>query len=79
MLTKELHQALKEVLGVFAGRGGPNQLHTTWKGAGLKIWGSWHIHNHVTERPLFAGQASLKMARLLYHIADPTVAQMSLF
>ena len=46
---------------------------------GLRIWGGWHIVNHVTEKPLFQGKASIAMARLVYKISDPSNQQMELF
>ncbi|MBL4767782.1 MAG: hypothetical protein JKY94_08725 [Rhodobacteraceae bacterium] len=78
MSDTALGEALKQVLGIFGGSGGPERLSITYQGAGLKIWGSWHVHNHVTERPLFEGQATIRMARYLYHISDPTETQLSL-
>jgi hypothetical protein len=74
-----LEATLHNALGSFAGRCGPDQMHITWQGAGLKIWASWHIHNHVTERPIFAGQATVAMSREIYGIPDPAQTQLSLF
>lgn len=79
MTDEELISALEQVLGIFGGSDGPDRLSVTHKGAGLKIWGGWHIVNHVTEVPLLQGKQSLAMARLLYGITDPANLQMDLF
>ena len=79
MTDDELSQALQATLGIFGGSGGPDQLNVTHKGSGLKIWASWHVHNHVAEKPLFAGKATIAMAREVYGVADPEDGQMRLF
>lgn len=79
MADAELAAALQDAMGIFAGRAAPGQLHITWQGAGLKIWASWHIHNHVTEAPAFKGAATVAMARECYRIQRPGDRQMSLW
>lgn len=79
MSDAELEQVLKASLGIFGGSGGPDQLSVTRQGSGLKIWGSWEVHNHVTATPLFAGKSTVAMARLVYGIIDPTGPQLQLF
>lgn len=79
MSDKELQQALEDYLGIFGGSGGPDQISIAYQGAGLKIWGAWHGLNHVTDKPLFQGQATTAMARDIYGIADPQSAQLALF
>lgn len=79
MTDAELAAALNHAMGIFSGRAAPGEMHLTWQGTGLKIWASWHIHNHVTERPIFAGAATVAMARTYYRIPDPANRQMSLF
>lgn len=78
MTDTELESALKLILGMFGGSCGPDRLCITFQGSGLKIWGSWHIQNHVTEKPLFAGKATIAMARHVYGIADPSDHQLQL-
>lgn len=78
MSDTELAEALEAVLGIFGCSCGPDQLTITHQGSGLKIWASWHIQNHVTEPPLFAGKATIAMAREVYGIADPENGQMRL-
>jgi len=68
MTDDELAAVLQDTMGIFAGRAAPGQLHLTWQGAGLKIWASWHVHNHVTEAPAFKGLATIAMARECYGI-----------
>ena len=79
MSDAELEVALKDCLGIFGGSGGPERLSITYQGAGLKIWGAWHVQNHVTTPPLFAGTQTIRMAREVYAIPDPENKQMSLF
>lgn len=79
MTDAELAKALAFELGIFGGSCGPGELWLTYQGAGLKIWISWEVQNHVTTRPTFEGRSTITMARLVYGIKDPSNAQMSLF
>jgi len=79
MSDAELAAALKQSLGIFGGSCGPGELAISFQGAGLKIWASHEIHNHVTTKPVFQGIATVHMAREIYRIPDPTDAQMPLF
>ncbi len=74
----ELAEALAYELGIFGGSCGPEILALTYQGAGLKIWISWEVHNHVTMKPTFDGKATLAMARLVFGIQDPADRQRSL-
>ncbi len=78
MTDDDLAAALAETLGIFGGSGGPGRPSVAFTGAGLRIWGGWHVVNHVTEKPLFAGKATIAMAREVYAIPNPTDAQLSL-
>jgi hypothetical protein len=75
----ELADALAFELGIFGGSGGPGALDLTFQGAGLKIWISWGVHNHVAMKPTFEGKATIAMARLVYSIKDPADQQLALF
>jgi|GEM_PF-1134061 len=79
MSDEELSNALHSVLGIFGGSCGPGRPSISFAGSGLRIWGGWHIVNHVTEKPLFAGKATVAMARTVYKINDPDNKQMNLF
>lgn len=79
MTDDELAAALQRAMGNFAGCAAPGQLHITWQGAGLKIWASWHIHNHVTEAPIFRGATTVAIARECYGIHGPGERQLTLF
>lgn len=79
MTDAELGEALANELGIFGGSGGPGTLDLTFQGAGLKIWISWGVHNHVTMKPTFEGKATIVMGRLVYGIKDPTEIQLALF
>lgn len=78
MTDADLARALKDYLGIFGGSGGPNQIDISFQGAGLKIWASHKVHNHVLEKPILQGQATVDMARHIYKISDPTDMQLSL-
>ncbi len=58
--------------------GSPNRLSITYQGTGLKIWGGWHIVNHVIEKPIFQGNATIMMAREVYGVSNPHAEQLSL-
>lgn len=79
MTDAELAEALAFELGIFGGSCGPDVLWLTFQGAGLKIWMSWDIQNHVATRPTFEGRSTIAMARLVYGIEDPSNAQLALF
>lgn len=78
MSDADLEAALRSVLGIFGGSGGPDQPSIAYSGTGLRIWGSWHQVNSVLDKPLFAGKQTIAMARQVYAIADPDDAQMRL-
>lgn len=79
MTDAELAEALAFELGIFGGSGGPGTLDLTFQGAGLKIWISWGVHNHVAMKPTFEARATIAMARLVYGIKDPADKQLALF
>ncbi len=79
MTDAELAKALQTSLGIFGGSAGPGRLSVTYTGIGLRIWGGWHVVNHVTEKPLFAGKATIAMAREVYGIRNPDNKQLNLF
>lgn len=79
MTDAELAEALSFELGIFGGSGGPGILDLTFQGAGLKIWISWGVHNHVTMKPTFEGKTTVGMARIVYGIKDPADKQLVLF
>lgn len=78
MTDAQLSAALKDILGIFGGRSAPGELSFTVMGAGLRIWGGWRVVNHVIEPPLFAGKATIAMARETYGIADTDNPQLRL-
>lgn len=79
MTDVELVAALEGCLGIFGGSGGPDTYSVTYTGSGLRIWGGWSPVNHVREKPLFAGKATIAMARSIYGISDPNQRQLDLF
>lgn len=79
MTDEELEAALAQTLGVFGGSGGPDRYSVTFTGSGLRIWGGWHVVNHITEKPLFTGKRTSAKAREVYGIANPDNKQLDLF
>ncbi|OLF77691.1 hypothetical protein AWH62_03175 [Maricaulis sp. W15] len=73
-----LEELLGQALGIFGGSGGPNQISLAFQGAGLKIWACWETVNNVTDKPIFQGKATVKMAREVYNIPDPSNRQLKL-
>jgi len=73
-----LAEALKFELGIFGGSGGPDQMDITYQGAGLKIWAGWSVFNHHETKPIFEGQNTIEMARIVYGISDPDDDQLAL-
>lgn len=79
MTDEALEAALSAAFGIFGGSGGPDTYSISFTGSGLRIWGGWHVVNHVTEKPLFAGKATIAKAREVYGIGDPSDDQLCLF
>ncbi len=79
MTDDELEAALRTVLGIFGGSGGPNEPWVEFAGAGLRIWGGWHHCVQARKQLLFAGQATIAMAREVYRIGNPSNLQLELF
>ena len=79
LTDEQLAEALAFEIGIFGGSCGPGEMHLTYQGAGLKIWASWESMNHVTDRPIFEGRATIAMAREVYGIRDPSDTQLSFF
>lgn len=79
MSDEELKAALEYEIGIFDGSGGPGDMSLTYQAAGLKIWADWNVvAPHVDRKPIFQGTATIRMAREVYGIKDPTNAQMAL-
>ena len=79
MTDAQLEDALRNVLGIMGGQGGPDRISVSYQGSGLKIWAGWSSPNIVTDKPLFQGNATVAMAREIFNIPDPTNPQQSLF
>jgi len=77
---EQLTAALRFELGIFAGssarKDGPA---LTFQSNGLKIWASWEYADHVKDKPLFQGAATIAMARQVYGIRNPANRQLALF
>ena len=79
LTDEELKTALEYELGIYGGSGGPGDMSLAFQAAGLKIWADWNTV--VPDRyckPIFQGAATIRMAREVYGIKDPTDAQMAL-
>jgi hypothetical protein len=78
MTDPELEAALEVSFGIMGGSCGPGRMHVTYQGPGLRIWATWEITSHYGTRPIFAGHATVAMAREVYGIANPQDRQMRL-
>ena len=67
----EVADALRHSLGISGGGGGPDQPDYWYQGNGLKIWGGWNCMNPRADKPLWAGAATVAMARQVYGIKTP--------
>lgn len=80
LTDEELKAALEFELGIYGGSCGPGEMSLTFQAAGLKIWADWNtVVPDRDRKPIFQGTATIRMAREVYGIKDPTVAQMALF
>lgn len=74
-----LAKALKYELGHFGGSGGRDSLNIAYQGDGLKIWAGSYSLNPCTDDPILEGTQTIKMARYVLNIADPSNLQIDLF
>jgi len=74
-----LKAALKYELGTFGGSGSRDSLNIAYQGDGLKIWAGSYSLNPCTDAPIFEGTQTIKMARYMFNIADPSDLQIDLF
>ncbi len=79
LTDEQLSQALRYELGIAGGSGGRDALSIAYEGSGLKIWAGWQNINPYMDQPIFEGQKTVKMARIVFGIADPSDKQMALF
>ena len=75
----ELEQALKHEIGIAGGSGCRDSISIAYQGSGLKIWASRTTPNHFSDEPIFQGTQTMKMARLVFNIVDPSNLQADLF
>lgn len=79
LTDEQLAEALRFEIGIFGGASGPDRMATAHQGAGLKIWASWNGWIDTgKEKPIFAGDATVRMAREVFGINDPEDGQMRL-
>ena len=79
MTDEALAEVLKTEIGIYGGRCGPGEMAICFQGSGLKIWASWREHpNTYCDKPIFAGTATIRMAREVYGIENPEDGQMRL-
>ena len=74
-----LAQALAFEIGIMGGSCGPDSIWLSYQAAGLQIWISWESHSTSATKPVFAGNATIAMARRVYAIKDPADIQLALF
>jgi|TARA_R110002073_G_scaffold184800_10_gene343343 hypothetical protein len=79
LTDEELKAALEFELGIYGGSGGPGEMSLAFQATGLKIWADWNtVVPDRDRKPIFQGAATIRMAREVYGIIDPTDAQMAL-
>ncbi len=78
MTDPELEAALELSLGIMGGSCGPGMMDVSYQGPGLRIWAAWEITSHYGIKPIFAGHATIAMAREVYGIANPQERQIRL-
>jgi hypothetical protein len=78
MTDEELRRALEDAMGIEGGSCRQDRPYVHYRRAGLKIWGDWEWASPFRDQPLWQEEATLRMAREVYGIADPNVQQMSL-
>lgn len=76
---KDMAKAVRYEIGIAGGSGGRGDLKTHYEGVGLKVWGAWQSFNHCIEEPVFQGSATIKAARLLFGVKEPSDMQLDLF
>ncbi len=79
LTDEQLSQALRYELGIAGGSGSRDTLSIAYEGSGLKIWAGWKSINPYMEQPIFEGQQTINMARMVFGIIDPNDKQMTLF
>lgn len=76
----QLEAALQYELGIAGGRSGSDKCpYIEYQGAELKIWAAWSSINPYETEPIFKGADTVRMAREIYGIKDPSQNQMDLF
>lgn len=79
LTDEELRIALQFEIGIYGGSGGPGRMSLEFQGAGLKIWAGWNdVAPRMNHKPVFEGAATVRVAREVYGIKDPSDDQMSL-
>lgn len=77
---EELAAALAYELGIAGGScGSSRRPNINYQQAGLKIWVSWASNLPMRDEPVFQGQNTIKTARRVFGIIDPSDRQISLF
>jgi hypothetical protein len=79
MTNDELAAALERAIGIMGGASERTDCPgVAYAGAGLRIWASWHWPD-MRHPPLFSGEVTIRMARELYRITDPSDRQLVMF
>lgn len=80
MTDDELITALKWEMGEYCGWCGPDSISGCSQKSGLRIWASWNTVSPEREtKPIYLGMSTVRMAREVYGVKDPTDKQMDLF
>ncbi len=80
MTDTELAAALERILGIMGGGSSRTNCPAfAYAGSGLRIWASWGILPDMQDTPVFSGAATIRMAREVYRITDPSNPQLAMF
>jgi len=80
LTDEKLSKALRYELGIAGGSSSfRNTPNVAYEGSGLKIWAGVKTVNPYMQNPIFEGQSTISMARIVFDIADPNNKQMVLF
>lgn len=80
LTDEQLSEALSYELGMIGGEMSDEISWLEYQGEGLKIWASkgWFISRH-RDTPILQGADTIRMAREVYSIRDPSKLQLGLF
>jgi hypothetical protein len=77
LTDEQLAQMLSDEIGMFGCRRSVVGLNVEFQRTGLR--GTWESTVRTTNPPIYQGDATVRMARVVYGIAEPGMRQLDLF